>query len=83
MMYQPQIVHIPNVMPYSQPLLDIVVEIVQHREFDELRYLTAQTDALVAAKAVDNAADVISRALIAYSLSYYAKIASGATPEAR
>lgn len=68
MMYQSQIVHIPDVVPDAKPLLDVVVKIVQHRKLDKLRYLTAQADPSVSAKAVYNTAYIFCRPFIAYPL---------------
>ena len=40
--YQNEIVHIAEIVFYSEPLFYVMVEIVEHRERHELRYLRAE-----------------------------------------
>lgn len=54
LMDEDEIIHISDVVPDTEPFLHEMVEIIQQRKLNELRNLAAKSDALIAAKAVNN-----------------------------
>ena len=57
LVYQDEVIHIPDVMPDAQPFFYQVVQVIQHGQGHQLADLAAQADALAAAKAVNDFID--------------------------
>ena len=70
MVDQDEIIHVTNVMPDAQPLLDKVIQIIQHRQFDQLAGLASQPDAVIPAERINDVRHMLINPVIQNSLPH-------------
>ena len=68
-MNQDEIIHVPDIMPDAKPFLDVVIQIVKNRQFNQLACLAPKANTVIPAERINDVGDMLIHPVILHSFA--------------